>query len=205
MTIFKILEVVFLFLLILALLSFTCDSFSSTFALRLLGLQARTICWILLLGSLWTDVQKKPWSTDGENLPGVEQKFISTTNQGNFQIHFLRKNLSGDLDTYCSGSMLLSPNRPKNIAACKSRYICVTWDLSINTWNTLEKYWPEHSSTVSGWLRSNSLCCGQRIPEGKGGSQLPWHQGHSQQDRLDLNSQKVSTHKKMTVYIWFSV
>lgn len=122
-----------------ALLNFTCDSLSSTFALRLLGLQARTNFRILLLDILWTDGHEKPCSTDGESLQGVKQKCISKRNQGNFQIHFMRKSLSGYLATYCSVSKSLSPNRPKNIAAWKRRLSCVTQDLSTNTSKTLVK------------------------------------------------------------------
>lgn len=48
-------------------LCFTCDSFSWTLALPLLGLQARTISRILAL-VFWIDVQVKPCNTDGESL-----------------------------------------------------------------------------------------------------------------------------------------
>lgn len=54
----------------------TCDSFSATFALLFLGLQARINCCILGLFIFWTTVQVKPCSTYGDSLCGKEQREV---------------------------------------------------------------------------------------------------------------------------------
>lgn len=139
-----------------------------------------TFFWLMCMRNLaaqmvraWRELQNK--------------KVVTKTNWGNLDFFHQQKSES-ELKLFTAQCpSCFRRTGPKTLKPAKEG-TAVSPETSALTSETLEcQCWPEHLSIVFGWLRSKSLYSVRKIPEGRVGSQLPWHQEHLPRDQKDWN------------------